>query len=77
MRYCVTLGTYALVRIAGEVLRALLPTSMELKFRLHLLLKKNQVLMYSTCELLLLGYVMLVLSIAEVLRLSGMFSKGI
>lgn len=68
---------YTLVQGAGEVLRALLPTSTELRFQQHLLLVGNQVLRYSTHELLPLGYVVLPLPIAEVLRLPGMFFMGI
>lgn len=68
---------YTLVQGAGVVLRALLPTSMELRFQQHLLLAGNQVLRYSTHELLPPGYVILPLPIAQVLRPPGMFSKGI
>lgn len=43
VRYCIALCAYTLVKVAGEVLRALLPTSMELKFQLDLLLRRNRV----------------------------------
>lgn len=76
MCYCIALRASAPAKGAGEVLRALLPTAMEMKFQLRLLWKRNQVLSYGASELLPLGYVMLCLPIGEVLRPSGMFSSG-